>query len=378
MKLKLYTPVLFLLLLVSCRSAEKLYNRGDYDAAVELASKKLAKKPGNKELIQIVRDAYRFAVEDHESRIRNLEISSSDLRYEKILSEYSSLQRLYDAIRRSPTAYDVVQPMDYSSYLQTYREEAGNVREFRGDDLMAQNTKNSFREAYYEYQKALALKPGDLALKQKMDEAYSAAVIQVSIQPLSRFGLQYAQYSYDYGQFDQDMLRYLNNHRQGPFLNFYGMSQPGVRADFAVELRFSDVNIGRYNDQRETREVSKKVVSKEIVHGKDSVSYEYITVKAKITVTTRRLQANALLQATAREVETNRRVWSDTYRGDYNWVATFATYTGDERALSDEDKRMINSREAFPPDNDQIIRIIMQEIRSKTECGISDFFNRYS
>lgn len=378
MKLKLYTPVLFLLLLVSCRSAEKLYNRGDYDAAVELASKKLAKKPGNKELIQIVRDAYRFAVEDHESRIRNLEISSSDLRYEKILSEYSSLQRLYDAIRRSPTAYDVVQPMDYSSYLQTYREEAGNVREFRGDDLMAQNTKNSFREAYYEYQKALALKPGDLVLKQKMDEAYSAAVIQVSIQPLSRFGLQYAQYSYDYGQFDQDMLRYLNNHRQGPFLNFYGMSQPGVRADFAVELRFSDVNIGRYNDQRETREVSKKVVSKEIVHGKDSVSYEYITVKAKITVTTRRLQANALLQATAREVETNRRVWSDTYRGDYNWVATFATYTGDERALSDEDKRMINSREAFPPDNDQIIRIIMQEIRSKTECGISDFFNRYS
>lgn len=378
MKLKLYTPVLFLLLLVSCRSAEKLYNRGDYDAAVELASKKLAKKPGNKELIQIVRDAYRFAVEDHESRIRNLEISSSDLRYEKILSEYSSLQRLYDAIRRSPTAYDVVQPMDYSSYLQTYREEAGNVREFRGDDLMAQNTKNSFREAYYEYQKALALKPGDLVLKQKMDEAYSAAVIQVSIQPLSRFGLQYAQYSYDYGQFDQDMLRYLNNHRQGPFLNFYGMSQPGVRADFAVELRFSDVNIGRYNDQRETREVSKKVVSKEIVHGKDSVSYEYITVKAKITVTSRRLQANALLQATAHEVETNRRVWSDTYRGDYNWVATFATYTGDERALSDEDKRMINSREAFPPDNDQIIRIIMQEIRSKTECGISDFFNRYS
>lgn len=378
MKLKLYTPVLFLLLLVSCRSAEKLYNRGDYDAAVELASKKLAKKPGNKELIQIVRDAYRFAVEDHESRIRNLEISSSDLRYEKILSEYSSLQRLYDAIRRSPTAYDVVQPMDYSSYLQTYREEAGNVREFRGDDLMAQNTKNSFREAYYEYQKALALKPGDLVLKQKMDEAYSAAVIQVSIQPLSRFGLQYAQYSYDYGQFDQDMLRYLNSHRQGAFLNFYGMSQPGVRADFAVELRFSDVNIGRYNDQRETREVSKKVVSKEIVHGKDSVSYEYITVKAKITVTTRRLQANALLQATAREVETNRRVWSDTYRGDYNWVATFATYTGDERALSDEDKRMINSREAFPPDNDQIIRIIMQEIRSKTECGISDFFNRYS
>ncbi|MCR6720040.1 MAG: hypothetical protein NVV59_07000 [Chitinophagaceae bacterium] len=377
MKLKLYTIISLLVLLTSCRSAEKLYNRGDYDGAVELATKKLAKKPGDTELIGIVRDAYRFAVDDHESRIRNLSNSQSELRFEQILAQYGSLQRLYEAIRRSPTAFDVVQPTDYSSYLQTYREEAGNVREYRGDDLMAQNTKQSFRQAYTEYQKALSLKPGDVVLKQKADEAYWSAVTHISIQPLSRFGIQYTQYGFDYNQFDQDLLRYLNNHRQGQFLNFFGMNQPGVRADFNVELRFSDVNIGRYHDQRETREVTKQVVSKEIIHSKDSVTREYITVKAKITTTTRTLQANALLQAIARDTSGDRRVWSDTYRGDYNWVARFATYTGDERALSDEDKKMINSRETYPPENDQIIRIIMQEIRSKTECGISDYFNRY-
>ena len=53
-----------------------------------------------------------------------------------------------------------------------------------------------------------------------------------------------------------------------------------------------------------------------------------------------------------------------------------AAYTGDERALSDEDKKQINQREQWPPSNDEIIRIIMDDIRRKTECGINDYFNR--
>ncbi|HKZ64860.1 MAG TPA: hypothetical protein VJ111_00825, partial [Chitinophagaceae bacterium] len=142
-----------------------------------------------------------------------------------------------------------------------------------------------------------------------------------------------------------------------------------------VDMRFSDVNIGRYRDQRSTREVSKQVVAKEIIIKKDSVVKEYITVKAKITTTTRNIQANALLQATVRDYS-DRRLWSDTYRGDYSWTYSFATYTGDERALSEEDKKIINQREQWPPSNDDIIRIIMEDVQRKTECGISEYFNR--
>ncbi len=39
--------------------------------------------------------------------------------------------------------------------------------------------------------------------------------------------------------------------------------------DNVVDMRFSDVNIGRYRDQRNSREVTKQVVSKEIVYSKD-------------------------------------------------------------------------------------------------------------
>jgi hypothetical protein len=378
MKLKLYSLLIIATtILFSCKTAEKLYQRGQYDEAVEMAAKKLQKKPGDAGLIDIIQNAYRFAVNDHESRIRNYNNSNSDLRWENIYREYLDLQRLYETIRRSPSVYDLVQPTDYSSYISTYKEEAGNVRYERGLELMDQNTKRSNREAYYEFQKALALKPGDLSIKQKIEESYENAVTNVVVMPLTRFGYQYSAYNFDYNNFNYDLFRYLDNNK-GSFLRYYSPSVAGsqsVRADNTVEMRFSDVNIGRYRDQRSVREVSKQIVGKEIVIKKDSVIKEYITVKAKITTITRTIQADGLLQATVRDYN-NRWLWSDTYRGDYSWSYTFATYTGDERALSEEDKKIINQREQWPPSNDEIIRIIMEEIRRKTECGLSDYFNR--
>lgn len=376
MQMKLYS-FFFLLAItfVSCKNAEKLYRQGRYDEAVEQAAKKLSKKPGDAATLDILQNAYRYAVSDHEKKIENYTNSNSDLRWENIYREYISLQNLYEAIHRSPSVYEVVQPTDYSSFVTTYKEEAGNVRYERGLELMDQNTKKGYRDAYNEFQKALSLKPGDLSIKQKLDEAFANAVTNVVILPPSRFGFQYSSYFYDFNSFNYDMLRYLNNNNRSQFLRFYSPNEAvNMRADNVAEMRFSDINIGRYRDQRSTREVSKQIVGKERVIKADSVVKEYITVKAKITTIRRELQADGLLQATIRDID-NRYLWSDTYRSDYRWVYSFAIYTGDERALSDEDKKIINQREQFPPSNDEIIRVIMNDILNKAQCGISDYYN---
>ena len=380
MKIKFYLLLVLCgsLFFFSCTNAKKLYQKGRYDEAVTLAAKKLGKKPNDASTLDILQNAYRFAVEDHESRIRNYSNSNSELRFENIYGEYTSLQYLYEAIRRSPSVYAIVQPTDYSSYITTYKEEAGNARFERGLELLDQNNKQSSREAYYEFQKALALKPGDLSIKQKMEESYANALTHVVILPLTRYGYQYGSYNFDYQNFNYNILRYLDNNSRSQFVKYYSQSGPAsqdIQPDNVVDMRFSDVNIGRYRDQRSIREVSRQVVAKEIVIKKDSVVKEYITVKAKITTTTRTIQANALLQATVRDYN-DRRLWSDTYRGDYSWTYSFATYTGDERALSDDDKKIINQREQWPPSNDEIIRIIMDDVQRKTECGISEYFNR--
>ncbi|RYY60934.1 MAG: hypothetical protein EOO05_08195 [Chitinophagaceae bacterium] len=284
MKSKLYSLAFTLLaatlLLVSCKSAEKMYQKGNYEAAVQLAAKKLGKKPHDAELIEIAQNAYKYAVEDHEARVRTLTNTNSDLRFERIYQEYASLQGLYQIIRNSPAAFEAVQPTDYSSYLTTYQEEAGNARFERGLALLDQNNKLSSRDAFFEFQKALSLKPGDIAIRQKMDEAYASAVTNIVIEPLTRFGYQYTSFNYDYNNFNYNTLQYVNNNRGSQFLQYFAPNDAmasGVRVDNVVELKFSDVNIGRYRDQRSVREVSKQIVGKETViknNGKDSVVKE--------------------------------------------------------------------------------------------------------
>jgi tetratricopeptide (TPR) repeat protein len=379
MKLKLYT-VLFLVitsLLISCRSAKKMYAKGNYDEAVELAAKKLQKKPNDAATLDILKNAYRFAVEDHESRIRNNDASNNGLRWEWTYKEYVDLQRLYDAIRRVPAVYDIVRPTDYSSYVVTFKEEAGNARYERGLELMAMNSRNSYKQAYYEFQKSLALKPGDIQTKLKMDEAYSGAVTNVVVLAIVQSGYQYSSYQ-SFTNFDYDMLRYLNNNSGNIFVRYYSPAEANtldIRTDQVVEMRFDRMDIDYYRDQKTTREVSKEVLVKETVIKPDSVIKEYATVKAKVTTTRRTLEADGGLQVTVRD-HNGQWIWSDTYRDEYDWTTEFSTYTGDSRALTEEDKKLINRKETFPPRNDEIAEIIMNEIRSRAECGIRDYFNR--
>ena len=381
MKLKLYTlTILFsVTLLLGCKTASKLYQKGRYDEAVELAAKKLQKKPNDAATLDILQNAYRYAVEDHETRIRNNSNSNNDLRWEWNYNEYLSLQRLYNAIRRVPAVYEIVHPVDYSSYVATYREEAGNARYDRGLSLMENNDKNSYKQAFYEFQKALALIPGDLSIRQKMDEAYANAVTNVIVLPVARSGYQYSSYDYNYNNYDNNVLRYLNNNNGNQFVRYYSPTEANlsnVRTDQVVETRFSNIDIDRFRDQRSTREVSKQIVVKETVIKPDSIVKEYATVKAKITTTRRILHSDGLLQVTVKDFN-NHWLWSDTYQGEYNWSTEFSTYTGDARALSDDDKKQLARKEDFPPRNEEIMRIVMTEIQSKAECGIKDYFNRF-
>src|SRR4030095_4409611 len=105
MKLKLYSYYLLIIVILfaSCKSASKLYEKGNYDEAVALAAKKLQKDPNDSKLRGVIQDAYRYAVNDHESRIRSISETSGDGKWEQLYNEYASLQSLHDAIFRSPS-----------------------------------------------------------------------------------------------------------------------------------------------------------------------------------------------------------------------------------------------------------------------------------
>ena len=81
MKLKLYITILsaFSLFAFSCKTASKLYEKGNYDEAVELAAKKLQKDPKDPKLLDIINNSYSYAVTDHAVSYTHLTLPTSDL-----------------------------------------------------------------------------------------------------------------------------------------------------------------------------------------------------------------------------------------------------------------------------------------------------------
>lgn len=379
MKLKLYSFLLIVISIVafSCKSATKLYEKGHYDEAVEVAAKKLQKDPDDRKLLDVLQNAYRFAVEDHESRIRNYAASNNELKWESTYAEYADLQRLYESIRKSPDVFNRVKPTDYSSFVTTYREKAGQVRYDRGITLMSNNDKQSYRNAYREFQAALRFIPGDIDIRQKMDEAYSYAVVNVVVLPIEeRSSYQYSSYNSRYRNFDDNIFRYLKNNNSNEFIKYYtefDARARNIRADQFVDVRFSSMNVGRSRDDRNTRTVSQEVVVKETVYKPDSVVKQYAKVYAQITTTTRTLRSDGMMAISIRD-ESGRRIWSETYTGQHFWTTEYATYTGDARALTESDKQLLNKPQQSPPAETDIINTIMSELQSKVECGIKDFY----
>lgn len=382
MNFKFYflTVLLSSMVLFSCKTASKLYEKGNYDEAVELAAKKLQKDPHDPELLGIIRNAYDYALNDHESRIQNYGTSSNDLKWEWIYNEYISLQKMYDAIYRVPSVFDILRPVDYSSYLITYREKAGNTRYDRGIAFMQRYDKQSYRNAYREFQAALRFLPGDVDILQKIDEAYEYAVTNVIVLPMQQNGgFVYSSYSPGSQNFDDQLLNNLQYNSGSEFVKFYSSwdaRSRNIRADQYLEMQIVDINIGGYYDNRNTKRVSKEVVIKETVYKPDSVVREYGKVYADITTTTRTMHSNALLNVVVRNGN-GARTWSDNFSANHHWNTQFSAFKGDPRALSENDKQLIDRRPSFAPTTNEITQLMLQEIHDNAVYRIRNYFYNF-
>ena len=364
--------------IISCKSASKAYDKGNYDQAVDIAVKKLQKNPNDYELKGVLQSAYKHAVDDRETRIRQLSTGNAELKFENIYGEYAALQSLHDAIRRSPEAMNVVKPTDYSSYLNTYGEKAAETRFERGLRWLDKNDKQSYRQAYNEFQQASRFRPDDMIIREKMEYAYENAVTNIVVLPMDDYRYRFTSYNeHELRNMESDLLRNLK-YNTSQFTRFYTQYEArnnNVRIDQFIDFRISTSNLGRVKDESTSREVWKEVVVKETVYKPDSVVKEYKKVYARITTTKRVMQSDANLLVNIRD-QAGRFIWSDNFRGDHIWTSEFATYTGDERALSDSDKQLLNAHRQDPPHEQEVMRCIMEEITRNLHHRIRDFYGR--
>ncbi len=387
----------------SCKTATKAFEKGNYEDAVELAVRKLQKDANDTEAKSILQSAYKQAVEKHNTIISSINNSASDGRFEKIYNEYRKLQNLYEAVNNSPVARETLNPTDYSSYIQTYKEKTGEVYFERGLALMERGNRTSFRQAYDALRTAYRFK-NDSEIKAKMDEAYDAAIVKVLLLTENGYGNNgmyggsnngyYGSGSYNNGysnsyaanqlvqNFQDDLARNLRYQGNSEFVKFYTESDVrsnNVQPDEIIEMRLGRFDMGRYHDETNIREVSNRVVVRQTVYRPDSVVNEYATVYARITTTRRIYLSEGDLNIISRDAKGNF-LWNDLVRGQHQVATEFATYSGDERALSPNDKALINNSRSNGYNQvrqEDIIREVLRQIEYEASNRFKSYYSRY-
>ncbi len=96
----LLAGLVYALVMASCSSSNKTVSYSE-DKVFYNKLKKFNKHPNDADLKKELLDFYEQAIKEHEVRIASYRSSTDLNRYDKILAEYNTMQRIIEAIRSS-------------------------------------------------------------------------------------------------------------------------------------------------------------------------------------------------------------------------------------------------------------------------------------
>lgn len=339
-----------LILLSACRSSKSYLERSDEDKALQDAIKKLEKKPGDDDASSAIPILYSNIKNAHLAKIRSFSSLKEISKWDKLVDEYEKLQQAYNSIINSTHAYKLVNPQNYSTELFETKDTAAAVYYTAAEGFLAKNNRADAKKAYTYFKKADKYSPGYKNAKQKMDEAYETAVVDVVINPVQdnsffyNSGLGNSGYNYSNEYFQQTLVRDLqnvnNNQRYAArFYTDWQARRDNIQPDWVVDLTLRNMNIPYPTTYNYRRNASQRV---EV--GRDTANRPiYQTVYATVNITRRSFTASADMELRIKDLQTGRNISSRNFNEDYSWQEEYGSYTGDSRALSASDWNIINN-----------------------------------
>ena len=113
-------------------------------------------------------------------------------------------------------------------------------------------------------------------------------------------------------------------------------------------------------------------MSKQIESGRDtSGKTRYQTVYATINITKQSFTARGQMDVNITDVVSRKNISYNTYTEDYRWEQERATYTGDRRALSNDDMLLINNINYNEPRKEEVLNELYRKIYPQVKNRIS-------
>lgn len=369
--------ILFTLVsLLGCSSGKKALKKGDYDKAVTQAINRLRSNDDHKKALVTLRKGYRYAVDLHLSNIDRAKASNDPFKWEHVARNYQQINYLYDEILRCPGCREVVaNPVRYDSQLATAKQSAADVRYEMGlEALKYKQDRGKAIEAHQHFLIVRDFVPRYKDVEEKLQEAVYYATLRVVVEdiptPARMFNLKHE-------FFVNKINEYLHSSRINDYVRFYTPGEAKAEklefVDHIIRMEFDRFSLGNVYSSKDTREVSRDSVIIATRNGEDI----YGTVKAKLTVHDKAITGSGLLDFKIYDNDKNKVISQEKFPSEYTWSIRWATFNGDERALNEEEMKMVNTVEASVPNPQWMFEEFTAPIYDQVIGKISAYYRRY-
>jgi hypothetical protein len=375
------TPRSLLLLIasmavISCNSAKKAYDNGDYEQAVRLSVSKLREDPDNRNARRVLVQAYPKAVESNLAEIREFMALEDPLRWEPITRAYNRLNVLQQRMARCPVCDDLLpQRRLYVDEWNDARLRAADVRYKMGVSELRGTTRESAKLALEHFMLVEQFEPDYQNTRMLMDEALERATLHVVIldMPEQQRAFQPIQ-----DAFQQELMERLARTTRRSLVRFYSQeeaaNQPPPFRDHEITLQFEAFSVGNVIFDRSTETVTSAdsvKVGDVRVDGQTVPVFNRVT--ARYTLISKTVLGGGQLLLKITDSASGRIVMQERFDGEYQWMHRWATFNGDERALTAEQKRLTQLREAVPPPPE----LIFEEFTQPILANVTDRMRRF-
>nr|WP_294903493.1 hypothetical protein [uncultured Lacibacter sp.] len=368
--MKHFLPFIILVITIaSCRgSRSATYNdERDLSSLINRLNKKGADDKIIADLQQVYNNAYTSSIQ----RLNNYSYDPAPNKWEKIIPELEGLHRMYETISQSAYALRLLKPDNvYPRLISTKDSAAADYYQF-GSEQMNLQTRENYKEAYYAFQRSQQYVPNYRDAKQLQKEVFDRSIVNVLINQIQydQIGMGnnwgWNPYSNRDRQYQLNIIRDLGgqNSTTNParFFDEMQLRTMGAGPDLVVDLVWRNLRFDQPRDQ--TRSYNR---SKQIETGKDTSGKPvYTTVNATVHVTKRMLNGDADMNIIVTDAVSRSQVKWEQVPSEYRYVFEFATFTGDRRALDNNDITLINrSDNQRIPTKEEAMAEMMQRIHS--------------
>ncbi|HNU87588.1 MAG TPA: hypothetical protein PKJ94_04840 [Ferruginibacter sp.] len=363
----IFYPILSLIILAGCSNSKKNYlDRSDSDNALFDAVKALKKKSSDTAAANALPVLYNLSQQRHMRKINSLKESRELSRWDKLIDEYNTLQDMHNAIIDVNAAYEKVTPANYQQTIYDLKQQAAEDYYNEGGSYLSLAGRDNAKKAYNYYKKADKFVANYKDAKEKMDQAYQNAIVNVQVNPVQDnsffFNSSWGNYGYNYSNeyFQQTLVRELKNSNRYParFYTDWEARRDNVQPDWVVDLNLRNMNIPYPQSYRYSRNASKQVETGRDTSGKPV----YQTVYATVNITRQSFNARGEMEVTINDVTSGKLLSRNSYREEYNWQEEYATYSGDSRALGANDWALINNNRYNEPRKEEVLNELYRKI----------------